>query len=174
VKKMSNIDRMMKDGTFDTLSKREKLQVTRQRAKLEKMLGSIQDLTRLPAALFVVDVMKERIAVKEANRLGIPVFGIVDTNSDPSEVDFVIPANDDASKAIDLILGYICDAIKEGLEERKIEKADAAAAEDQNEENAAPRRERKSKVAKKERIKKEDKDAINASVVSKFAKDEEE
>ncbi|HQI44074.1 MAG TPA: 30S ribosomal protein S2, partial [Dysgonamonadaceae bacterium] len=141
VKKMSNIDRMMKDGTFDTLSKREKLQVTRQRAKLEKMLGSIQDLTRLPAALFVVDVMKERIAVKEANRLGIPVFGIVDTNSDPSEVDFVIPANDDASKAIDLILGYICDAIKEGLEERKIEKADAAAAEDQNEENAAPRRE---------------------------------
>ena len=174
VKKMSNIDRMMKDGTFDTLSKREKLQVTRQRAKLEKMLGSIQDLTRLPAALFVIDVMKERIAVKEANRLGIPVFGIVDTNSDPSEVDFVIPANDDASKAIDLILGYICDAIKEGLEERKIEKADAAAAEEQDEENAAPRRERKSKVAKKERIKKEDKDAINASVVSKFAKDEEE
>ncbi len=174
VKKMSNIDRMMKDGTFDTLSKREKLQVTRQRAKLEKMLGSIQDLTRLPSALFVVDVMKERIAVKEANRLGIPVFGIVDTNSDPSEVDFVIPANDDASKAIDLILGYICDAIKEGLEERKIEKADAAAAEEQDEENAAPRRERKSKVAKKERIKKEDKDAINASVVSKFAKDEEE
>lgn len=174
VKKMSNIDRMMKDGTFDTLSKREKLQVTRQRAKLEKMLGSIQDLTRLPAALFVVDVMKERIAVKEANRLGIPVFAIVDTNSDPSEVDFVIPANDDASKAIDLILGYICDAIKEGLEERKIEKADAAAAEEQDEENAAPRRERKSKVAKKERIKKEDKDAINASVVSKFAKDEEE
>ena len=174
VKKMSNIDRMMKDGTFDTLSKREKLQVTRQRAKLEKMLGSIQDLTRLPAALFVVDVMKERIAVKEANRLGIPVFGIVDTNSDPSEVDFVIPANDDASKAIDLILGYICDAIKEGLEERKIEKADAAAAEEQDEENAAPRRERKSKVAKKERIKKEDKDAINASVFSKFAKDEEE
>jgi small subunit ribosomal protein S2 len=104
VKKMSNIDRMMKDGTFDTLSKPEKLQVTRQRAKLEKMLGSIQDLTRLPAALFVVDVMKERIAVKEANRLGIPVFGIVDTNSDPSEVDFVIPANDYASKAIDLIL----------------------------------------------------------------------
>lgn len=174
VKKMSNIDRMIKDGTFDTLSKREKLQVTRQRAKLEKMLGSIQDLTRLPSALFVVDVMKERIAVKEANRLGIPVFGIVDTNSDPSEVDFVIPANDDASKAIDLILGYICDAIKEGLEERKIEKADAAAAEEQDEENAAPRRERKSKVAKKERIKKEDKEAINASVVSKFAKDEEE
>lgn len=173
VKKMSNIDKMIKDGTFDTLSKREKLQVTRQRAKLEKMLGSIQDLTRLPSALFVVDVMKEHIAVKEANRLGIPVFGIVDTNSDPSDIDFVIPANDDASKAIDLILGFVCDAIKEGLEERKIEKADAAAAEEQDEENA-PRRERKSKVARKERIKKEDKDAINASVVSKFAKDEEE
>lgn len=174
VKKMSNIDKMIKDGTFDTLSKREKLQVTRQRAKLEKMLGSIQDLTRLPSALFVVDVMKEHIAVKEANRLGIPVFGIVDTNSDPSDIDFVIPANDDASKAIDLILGFVCDAIKEGLEERKIEKADAAAAEEQDEENASPRRERKSKVARKERIKKEDKDAINASVVSKFAKDEEE
>ena len=173
VKKMSNIDKMIKDGTFDTLSKREKLQVTRQRAKLEKMLGSIQDLTRLPSALFVVDVMKEHIAVKEANRLGIPVFGIVDTNSDPSDIDFVIPANDDASKAIDLILGFVCDAIKEGLEERKIEKADAAAAEEQDEENA-PRRERKSKVARKERIKKEDKDAINASVVSKFAKDDEE
>ena len=101
VKKMSSIDKMIKDGTFDTLSKREKLQVTRQRAKLEKNLGSIQDLTRLPSAIFVVDVMKEQIAVREAERLGIPVFGIVDTNSDPSNIDFVIPANDDASKAID-------------------------------------------------------------------------
>lgn len=171
VKKMSNIDKMMKDGTFDTLSKREKLQITRQRAKLEKMLGSIQDLTRLPSALFVVDVMKENIAVKEANRLGIPVFGIVDTNSDPNDIDFVIPANDDASKAVDMIVGYLCEAIREGLEERKIEKADANAAEDQDEESAAPRRERKSKVAKKERVKKEDKDAINASVVSKYAKE---
>src|SRR5690554_631165 len=171
VKKMSNIDKMIKDGTFDTLSKREKLQITRQRAKLEKMLGSIQDLTRLPSALFVVDVMKEQIAVKEANKLGIPVFGIVDTNSDPNDIDFVIPANDDAAKAVDLILGYICEAIKEGLDERKIEKADASAAEEQDEEGAAPRRERKSKVAKKERVKKEDKDAINASVVSKYAKD---
>lgn len=171
VKKMSNIDKMIKDGTFDTLSKREKLQITRQRAKLEKMLGSIQDLTRLPSALFVVDVMKEQIAVKEANKLGIPVFGIVDTNSDPNDIDFVIPANDDAAKAVDLILGYICEAIKEGLDERKIEKADASAVEEQDEEGAAPRRERKSKVAKKERVKKEDKDAINASVVSKYAKD---
>jgi small subunit ribosomal protein S2 len=171
VKKMSNIDKMIKDGTFDTLSKREKLQITRQRAKLEKMLGSIQDLTRLPSALFVVDVMKEQIAVKEANKLGIPVFGIVDTNSDPNDIDFVIPANDDAAKAVDMILGYLCEAIKEGLDERKIEKADASAAEDQEEEGAAPRRERKSKIAKRERVKKEDKDAINASVVSKYAKD---
>ena len=171
VKKMSNIDKMIKDGTFDTLSKREKLQITRQRAKLEKMLGSIQDLTRLPSVLFVVDVMKEQIAVKEANKLGIPVFGIVDTNSDPNDIDFVIPANDDAAKAVDMILGYLCEAIKEGLDERKIEKADASAAEDQEEEGAAPRRERKSKIAKRERVKKEDKDAINASVVSKYAKD---
>jgi len=171
VKKMSNIDKMIKDGTFDTLSKREKLQITRQRAKLEKMLGSIQDLTRLPSALFVVDVMKEQIAVKEANKLGIPVFGIVDTNSDPNDIDFVIPANDDAAKAVDMILGYLCEAIKEGLDERKIEKADASAVEDQEEEGAVPRRERKSKVAKRERVKKEDKDAINASVVSKYAKD---
>ena len=175
VKKMGNIDKMMKDGTFDTLSKREKLQVTRQRAKLEKMLGSIQDLTRLPSALFVVDVMKENIAVKEANRLGIPVFGIVDTNSDPSSVDFVIPANDDAADAVGLILSYICEAIKEGLEERKIEKADASAAEEQADDEATPsRRERKSKAAKKERVKKEDKDAMNAAVVSKYAKDQEE
>ncbi|HOV71092.1 MAG TPA: 30S ribosomal protein S2 [Dysgonamonadaceae bacterium] len=173
VKKMSNIDKMIKDGTFDTLSKREKLQITRQRAKLEKMLGSIQDLTRLPAALFVVDVMKEHIAVKEANRLGIPVFAIVDTNSDPTNVDFVIPANDDSTKAIELIVGYICEAIKEGLEERKAERADAAAAEEQEDENV-PRRERKAKAAKKERVKKEDKEAMNAAMVSKYAKDEEE
>lgn len=172
VKKMSNIDRMMKDGTFETLSKREKLQITRQRAKLEKMLGSIQDLTRLPSALFVVDVMKEQIAVKEANRLGIPVFGIVDTNSDPTNIEFVIPANDDAAKAVDMILGFVCEAVKEGLDERKVEKADAQAAEEQDEEGA-PHRERKTKAAKKERVKKEDKEAMNAAVVSKFAKDEE-
>ena len=103
VKKMTTIDKMTKDGTFDNLSKREKLQVTRQRAKLEKTLGSIADLTRLPSALFVVDVMKEHIAVREANRLGIPVFAMVDTNSDPSNVDFVIPANDDATKSIEVI-----------------------------------------------------------------------
>lgn len=172
VKKMSNIDKMIKDGTFDTLSKREKLQVTRQRAKLERTLGSIQDLTRLPAALFIVDVMKEHIAVREAERLGIPVFAIVDTNSDPSNIDFPIPANDDAANSVELIVGFVTDAIKEGLEERKVERADAAAAEEQDD-DAPQRRERKSKAAKKERVKKEDTEAMKAAVVSKFTKDEE-
>jgi small subunit ribosomal protein S2 len=159
VKKMSTIDKMIKDGTFDTLSKREKLQVTRQRAKLEKNLGSIQDLTRLPSALFVVDVMKENIAVQEANRLGIPVFAMVDTNSNPADIDFVIPANDDAAKSVELIVSYICDAIKEGLEERKVEKADSAAAEEQDD---APRRERKPRTgAKKERVATKEEDAID-------------
>jgi small subunit ribosomal protein S2 len=172
VKKMSSIDKMIKDGSFDTLSKREKLQVTRQRTKLEKNLGSIQDMTRLPSAIFVVDLMKEQIAVREAQRLGIPVFAIVDTNSNPKDVDFVIPANDDAAKAIDLIIGVLCDSIKEGLEERKVERADAAAAEEQSE-DSPQRRERKSKAARKERVKKEDSDAMKAAVVSKFAKDED-
>jgi len=122
VKKMSSIDKMAVDGTFSNLSKREKLQVTRQRAKLEKNLGSIADLTRLPSALFVVDVCKEHIAVREAKRLGIPVFAMVDTNSDPSDIDFPIPANDDASKSISLIIGILCKAIDEGLNERKLEK----------------------------------------------------
>lgn len=172
VKKMSTIDKMIKDGTFDTLSKRERLQVTRQRAKLEKTLGSIQDLTRLPSALFVVDVMKEHIAVKEANRLGIPVFAMVDTNSDPHDIDFVIPANDDAAKSIELILGNLCDAIKEGLEERKIEKADANASEQQED---APKRERKPKTgARKTVVGKEEQEAINAAVASKFASKDEE
>ena len=127
VKKMANIDKLLSDGTYDKLSKRENLQIRRKRAKLEKNLGSIADLTRLPSALFVVDVMKEHIAVSEANRLGIPVFAIVDTNSDPRDIDFVIPANDDAAKSIDLILGVVCNAISEGLEERKVEKADQEA-----------------------------------------------
>lgn len=122
VKKMSSIDKMATDGTFMNLSKRERLQVTRQRAKLEKTLGSIIDLTRLPSALFVVDVCKEHIAVREAKRLGIPVFAMVDTNSDPSDIEFPIPANDDASKSISLIIGILCQAIEEGLNERKIEK----------------------------------------------------
>jgi small subunit ribosomal protein S2 len=122
VKKMSAIDKMAVDGTFMNLSKRERLQVTRQRAKLEKTLGSIVDLTRLPSALFIVDVSKEHIAVAEAKRLGIPVFAMVDTNSNPTNIDFVIPANDDASKSISLIVGILCSAIDEGLNERKVEK----------------------------------------------------
>ncbi len=143
VKKMANIDKLMNDGTFGNLSKRELLQITRQRAKLEKNLGSIADLTRLPSALFVVDVLKEQIAVKEANRLGIPVFGIVDTNSDPKNIDFVIPANDDAKDSVEIILNTCCTAIAEGLEERKAEKADEKAAEAQDEaevEEKAPKR----------------------------------
>ena len=146
IKKMTTIDKMTKDGTFDNLSKREKLQITRQRAKLEKNLGSIADLNRLPSALFVVDVMKEHIAVAEANRLGIPVFGIVDTNSDPNNIDFVIPANDDASKSIELILDTICAAMQEGLEERKVEKVDVAAAEG---EEAAPVKKERTRVGRK-------------------------
>lgn len=122
VKKMTSIDKMMKDTSWDNLSKREKLQITRQRAKLDKVLGSIADLTRLPAALFVVDVMKEKIAVREAQRLGIPVFAMVDTNSNPEGIDFVIPANDDASQSIDLIIGVMAEAMKEGLSERKVER----------------------------------------------------
>ena len=136
VKKMSTIDRLMNDGTFSNLSKRELLQISRQRAKLEKNLGSISDLTRLPSALFVVDVMKEAIAVKEANRLDIPVFGIVDTNSNPNDIDFVIPANDDAKDSIEVILSACCSAIAEGLEERKAERADEKAAAEQAEEAA--------------------------------------
>ena len=142
VKKMANIDRLMSDGTYSNLSKRELLQITRQRAKLEKNLGSIADLTRLPSALFVVDVLKEQIAVREANRLGIPVFGIVDTNSDPNNVDFVIPANDDAKDSVETILNACCAAIAEGIEERKVEKADekAAEAQDEADEEAKPKR----------------------------------
>ncbi len=144
VKKMTNIDKLMNDGTFANLSKRELLQVTRQRAKLEKNLGSIADLTRLPSALFVVDVMKEAIAVKEAKRLGIPVFAMVDTNSNPRDIDFVIPANDDAKDSIEVVLTACCAAIAEGLEERKVEKADEKAAAEQTEETArAPKKARK-------------------------------
>ncbi|MDR1096888.1 MAG: 30S ribosomal protein S2 [Tannerella sp.] len=148
VKKMSTIDKMATDGTFDNLSKREKLQITRQRAKLEKNLGSIADLNRLPAALFVVDVMKEHIAVREANRLGIPVFGMVDTNSDPSTIDFVIPANDDATKSVELILGALCKAVQEGIQEGKAERSNRDDSEDGTE--TAPKRERKTRAKKSE------------------------
>ncbi len=122
VKKMSTIDKLIKDAAWDNLSKREKLQITRQRAKLEKILGSIVDLTRLPAALFIVDVLKEKIAVREAQRLSIPIFAMVDTNSNPEGIDFVIPANDDASQSIDLIINVMCEAIKDGLSDRKVER----------------------------------------------------
>ncbi|MDD4922665.1 MAG: 30S ribosomal protein S2 [Bacteroidales bacterium] len=174
VKKMSTIDKMVTDGTFLNLSKRERLQVTRQRAKLEKNLGSIADLNRLPSALFVIDVMKEQIAVQEANRLGIPVFAMVDTNSNPDAIDFVIPANDDATKSIEVIMGALCVAIQEGLEERKAEKVDAAAAGEGDENGEVPvKRERRGK-AKKELIHKDDVEALKANVAAKFIKKEDE
>jgi small subunit ribosomal protein S2 len=173
VKKMSSIDKMSKDGTFNNLSKREKLQITRQRAKLEKTLGSIADMNRLPAALFVVDVLKEHIAVREAKRLGIPVFAMVDTNSDPTDIDFVIPANDDATKSVELILAIVCEAMSEGLQEGK-----ALAKENETEEEseeAAPKRERRAKSsARRERTHKDDDDAMNAAVISRVAKDMDE
>ena len=150
VKKMANIDKLMADGTYSNLSKREILQISRQRAKLEKNLGSIADLTRLPAALFVVDVCKEHIAVKEAHRLGIPVFGIVDTNSDPNVVDYLIPANDDSNKSIEVILDALCGAIAEGVEERKAEKVDAEAA-GEGEAAKAPRKRAQKARAEKEK-----------------------
>ena len=154
VKKMATIDKLTQDGTYSNLSKREILQISRQRAKLDKNLGSIADLTRLPSAIFVVDVMKEHIAVHEANRLGIPVFAIVDTNSNPNDIDFVIPANDDATKSVEVILDACCAAIAEGLEERKVEKVDAEAAEAQDENGEAKkaprRRTTKARAAKAE------------------------
>ena len=159
VKKMSTIDKMATDGTFENISKREKLQITRQREKLEKNLGSIADLTRLPSALFIVDVMKEHIAVLEAQRLGIPVFAIVDTNSNPNNIDFVIPANDDATKSVDIILTAMVAAIQEGLEERKVEKVDTEAAE------APVSKDKKSRITKRPRTQKEDEEALNANVV---------
>ncbi|MBR6886150.1 MAG: 30S ribosomal protein S2, partial [Bacteroidales bacterium] len=128
VKKMNTIDKMKEDGTFDKLAKRERLQVERQRAKLEKNLGSIRDMSRLPSALFVVDVQKEANAVKEAVRLNIPVIAMVDTCCDPTPIDYVIPANDDATKSIELIMDVMCQAINEGLEERKLEKEKEAEA----------------------------------------------
>ena len=136
VKKMAAIDRMKKDGTFETLSKKERLQVDRQRAKLEKNLGSITDMTRLPGAIFIVDTTREHIAVKEAQKLKIPIFAMVDTNSDPRDVDYVIPSNDDASKSIDKILDLVTSAVADGLSERKSEK-EATEANDANKMEAA-------------------------------------
>jgi len=156
VKKMVSIDRMAKDDSWDNLSKREKLQITRQRAKLEKMLGSISDLSRLPAALFVVDIMKERIAVREAQRLGIPIFAMVDTNSNPDDVDFVIPSNDDASQSIKLIVGLITEAIREGLNERKMEKDNEEDSDDKR-----PAKKIKKRVRKAAAVEDEDEDQVD-------------
>ena len=150
VKKMTSIDKMEKDGTFNNLAKREKLQITRQRAKLEKMLGSIADMTRLPAAMFIVDVSKEYIAVREAKRLNIPLFAIVDTNSDPSPIEFPIPANDDASKSISLLLDKVTAAINKGLEERKMEKEKDGAAKDAKKGAKKPKSDAKKTSARKE------------------------
>lgn len=172
VKKMATIDKMEADGTYNNLSKRERLQISRQRAKLEKNLGSIADLNRLPSALFVIDVLKEQIAVHEANRLGIPVFAIVDTNSNPDNIDYVIPANDDATKSIAVILDAVCAAINEGLEERKVEKADADAAVAQAEGEEAPRKERRTR-AKKERVAKDEEVAAQAPEAEQVTKEEE-
>ena len=153
VKKMSSIDKMISDGTFSSLSKREQLQISRQRAKLEKNLGSIADLSRLPAALFVVDILKEKIAVHEAQRLGIPVFAMVDTNSDPKNADYPIPANDDASKSIQLIVSTMCQAIKEGLDERAVENENTAKeAGEEGEEQPVERKRQRKSSAKKEHV----------------------
>jgi small subunit ribosomal protein S2 len=152
IKKMAAIDKMKKDGTFETLSKKERLQTDRLRAKLEKNLGSIVDMTRLPAALIVVDINKEHVAVAEANKLGIPVFAMVDTNTDPRKVTYPIPANDDASKSIDLVLDYLTDAIDEGLAIRKEEKAKAKA-----EKEAAKQMAEKAEVAVEEPVAEESK-----------------
>ncbi len=168
VKKMAAIDRMKKDGTFETLSKKERLQVSRLRAKLEKNLGSITDMTRLPGALFVVDIKREHIAIKEARKLKIPIFAMVDTNSDPREVEYVIPANDDASKSIEKILSLVSAAVAEGLQQRKQEKDAESKGESQEEapaveakkeapaaEATVEKTEAKEKAPKKEAAKKE-------------------
>ncbi len=138
VKKMNTIDKMMTDGTFETLAKRERLQISRQRAKLEKNLGSIADLNRLPSAIFIVDVQKEMNAVREANRLNIPVIAMVDTCCDPTTIDYVIPANDDAAKSIQVVTETLCKAINEGLEDRRLEKEKEKEIEEEKEETAAP------------------------------------
>ena len=168
VKKMATIDKMTNDGTFDNFSKREKLQIARQRAKLEKNLGSIADLNRLPAALFVIDVQKEQNAVKEAKRLNIPVFAMVDTCCDPTDIDYVIPANDDASKSIATILDVVCGAIAEGTEERKLEKEKEA----QEAEAAAPAKQAKPRIKKAVKAAVDAQEATVAEVVAATEKAE--
>ncbi len=173
VKKMTAIDKMETDGTFKNLAKREKLQITRQRAKLEKMLGSISDMTRLPAAMFIVDVSKEHIAVREAKRLNIPLFAIVDTNSDPTPVDFPIPANDDASKSISLILDKVIDSIQEGLDERKMEKEKEGPAKEGKKGSKKPKADAKKTSARKEEVPAEEVKAEEKAEAKEPAKKEE-
>ena len=176
VKKMAMIDRMKKDGTFNSLSKKERLQVDRQRAKLEKNLGSISDMTRLPGALFVVDIKREHIAIKEAQKLNIPIFAMVDTNSDPREVDYLIPANDDASKSINCIMSVVTSAVADGLAERKSDKAEKDA---KSEKSPAAKKEVKTEKPKAEKAeaktqKKEVKAKKKAEVAAPVATNEEE
>ena len=166
VKKMAQIDRMKTDGSFDALSKREKLQINRQREKLEKNLGSISDMTRLPGALFVIDIKKEHIAVAEAQKLNIPIFAMVDTNSDPRLVDYVIPANDDASKSIDKVLGFVTDAIAEGLSERKADK-------EKSKEAKAPKKEKAAVKSEKPNLEEAVVNTTEGTTTAKEAKAEE-
>jgi small subunit ribosomal protein S2 len=175
VKKMAAIDRMKKDGTFNTLSKKERLQVDRLRAKLEKNLGSISDMTRLPGAIFIVDTMREHIAVKEALKLNIPIFAMVDTNSDPKPIDYIIPSNDDASKSINSILGFVAESIQEGLSERKAEKEanakEAPATEEAapvKEEAAAPVKEEAAPVKEEAPAKEEASDDLSSKTVAEL------
>ncbi len=176
VKKMSAIDRMATDGTFDNMSKKERLQVTRERAKLEKLFGSIADLNRIPAALFVIDISKEHIAVAEAKKLNIPTFAIVDTNSDPTKVEFPIPANDDASKAIHVIVKKITEAIQEGLEERKFERSKEADEKAQKQTKSTNKKESenidKSRASKVDVVDKEKKEEKESKVSDQTAKKE--
>ncbi|MGC1472119.1 MAG: 30S ribosomal protein S2 [Psychroserpens sp.] len=184
VKKMAMIDRMKKDGTFNSLSKKERLQVDRQRAKLEKNLGSISDMTRLPGALFVVDIKREHIAIKEAQKLNIPIFAMVDTNSDPREVDYLIPANDDASKSIECIMAAVADAVSGGLAERKSDKADKEAKSEKSpaakkevkadKEAKADKSEKKADKAEKAEKKEDAKAEPKAEKKAKVAANEEE
>lgn len=171
IKKMNAIDKMKADGTFLTLSKRERLQVDRQRQKLERDFGSISDMTRLPGALFIVDIKREHIAVREAQLLGIPTFAIVDTNSDPEQVEFAIPANDDASKSIDTVLGYVAAAVKEGLSSRQAEKDQAAKAKESKED--APKAKAKPAASKAKAEKKEEAPKAEAKAEKKEDKKEE-
>jgi len=174
VKKMAQIDRMKQDGSFDALSKREKLQINRQREKLEKNLGSISDMTRLPGALFVVDIKKEHIAVAEAQKLNIPIFAMVDTNSDPRLVDYVIPANDDASKSIDKVLSFVTNAIAEGLSDRKSEKEKVAKKEEAKTEEAPKAAAPEAAAPKAEEVKAEKAPKAKAEKAPKKAKAKKE